>query len=285
MSKGEEDHSTSSNEKAEAFSPSSYRDDPEVDVMSGSSSYLELLRVIHKELAPEFYVEIGVKNGISLQLAGCPVVGIDPIPNLSFELRGDVKVFRRTADDFFELDASRAISRKIGLAFLDGMHRFEYVLRDFLNVERYSSSASLIVVDDIFPSRAIQAKRVRESRVWTGDVWKLLDCLATCRADLILIPVNTFPAGSLLVARLDPANRVLTEQYNYIVSEFLKGDRDDPPRSILERTNALEPEDTRIISLLHILRDGRNRGLEGQVIRERLKLFSQESLVPGCVVR
>jgi SAM-dependent methyltransferase len=283
VSKGEEDHSTSSNEKLEAFSASSYRDDPEVDIMSGSCSYLELLRVIHKELAPEFYVEIGVKNGVSLQLAKCPAIGIDPRPKLSLQAPNNVTMFRRTSDEFFEFDASRVITRKIDFTFIDGMHRFEYALRDFLNVERYSSSASLIVIDDIFPNHTVQAKRVRESRVWTGDVWKLLQCLTMCRGDLVLIPVNTFPTGSLLVARLDPANRVLTERYNHIVSEFLRGDSDDPPRRILERASAFEPGDTRIISLLHIMRDARKRGLGDQVIRERLEPFSKEFSIRECV--
>ncbi|MDH3691894.1 MAG: methyltransferase domain-containing protein [Gammaproteobacteria bacterium] len=276
IGKSEGDHSTSSNGNSQACASLNYNNDPEVNVMSGSCSYLELLRIIHEELAPEFYVEIGVKNGASLRLGKCSAIGIDPAPELSSELPDNVKVFRRTSDDFFEFDAPQVITRKIDLTFIDGMHRFEYALRDFLNVERFSSSGSLIVVDDIFPNDAIQAKRVRESRVWTGDIWKLLDCLATCRGDLILIPVNTLPAGSLLVASLDPANRVLTERYNYIVSEFLKGDSDGPPRRILDRNNALEPEDARIISLLHILRDCRKRGLGDQVIRERLEPFSKE---------
>jgi hypothetical protein len=39
----------------------------------------------------------------------------------------------------------------IDRAFIDGMHCFEFVLRDFINTERYMSWTSVIVFNDVLP--------------------------------------------------------------------------------------------------------------------------------------
>ena len=83
-----------------------------------------------------------------------------------------------TSDDFFASPQCAAHLRQpIDLAFIDGMHLVEFALRDFMQVERRASRAGMIVLDDIFPNHPLQARRVRESGVWTGDVWKILPCL------------------------------------------------------------------------------------------------------------
>jgi hypothetical protein len=173
------------------------------------------------------------------------------------------------------LDAKRELLDTIDLAFIDGMHQFEYALRDFINIEHCASPTSLVVVDDIFPNHPVQAKRVRESRVWTGSVWKLLACLRKFRGDLILIPVDTSPAGSLLIAGLDPSSRVLIEEYNPIVRHFVDEIDDVPPIEVLGRCNALQPDHELIIELLRLLRQYRDECAGQQSVRERLAMFAR----------
>jgi len=248
---------------------------PRLNVVSGATSYLDLLEIIHRELAPRLYLEVGVRNGNSFRLAGCASIGIDPEPKLSQSLLQSATIYRRTSDDFFEVDAEHAIPGKIDLAFIDGMHHFEYVLRDFINVELYSASTTVVVVDDIFPNHPVQAKRRRESIVWTGDVWKLPACLKKFRSDLILIPVNTSPAGSLLIAGLDPSSRELSEKYNIIVRQFVTEADDTPPVGVLRRRTAIQPDDPRIIDLLRLLRLCRDRSPDEPSVRERLGIFAK----------
>ena len=103
------------------------------------------------------------------------------------------------------------------------MHLVEFALRDFMQVERRASRASVIVLDDIFPNHPLQAQRVRASGVWTGDVWKILPCLRRYRPDLALLALDANPTGLLLVANLDPTTtpcRVLRRDRRHIRSRL-----------------------------------------------------------------
>ena len=46
-------------------------------------------------------------------------------------------IYRATSDDYFaRFNPQAALGATVELAFLDGMHLCEFLLRDFLNVER-----------------------------------------------------------------------------------------------------------------------------------------------------
>jgi hypothetical protein len=252
-----------------------YDNDPVVNAVSGAMSYLDLLAMIHREFAPRLYLEIGVRNGASLRLSGCASIGIDPEPQLARPLSKAATLYHRTSDDFFALDAANAIRNKIDFAFIDGMHKFEYALRDFINIERYSASTSLVVIDDVLPNHPAQARRMRHSRVWTGDVWKLLVCLRIFRTDLILMPVNTSPTGSLLIAGLDPSKQELLEKYDSILRRFVTEPDETPPAEVLRRDTAIQPDDARLMELLHLLKSCREDFSGDQGLRERLAVFAK----------
>jgi hypothetical protein len=132
--------------------------------------YLEFLRSLHERLAPPTYLEIGIRHGDSLALANCPSVGIDPEFELQVQLRGDATLFRETSDEYFDRDAPLAPfgGEPIALAFIDGMHLAEFVVRDLANVERNADWSSVVVFDDILPRSADEAARGRRTRAWTG---------------------------------------------------------------------------------------------------------------------
>ena len=224
---------------------------PEEETISGAEHYLATLSRIHEKLRPELYLEIGVRAGDSLRLAKNSAIGIDPKMRLA-EPNPAVVLYHETSDEFFDRHAAEAIDRSVDLAFIDGLHLFEYAFRDFMNLERRASPSGLIVIDDIFPNHPLQGSRFRRTRVWTGNVWRLLLCLAEQRPDLFLLPLNDSPTGLLLIAGLDPANRVLWQQYNSIVRRYLSDEFQDVPAAFLGRTGALDPEHP----LLHDLLDG-----------------------------
>ena len=111
---------------------------------------------MHVRLLPRTYVEIGVNRGNSLTLAlpGTRAVGIDPEPRLRHPISRSTKVFPWDSDTFFEMwDLEDVLGgRKVDLAFIDGMHLFEFALRDFANLEPHCTPESVIVLHDCLPA-------------------------------------------------------------------------------------------------------------------------------------
>jgi len=248
-------------------------DDPALEVaqrlVKGRTPYLDVLGRIQQRLAPRRYLEIGVGRGRSLVLANCPSIAVDPAPTLKGPAQSGVQLYRESSDCFFECHGSAAFADgPPDLVFIDGMHLFEFALRDFCNVERHAAPGTLVVIDDIFPNHPAQAERRRRTRVWTGDIWKLHDCLIRHRPDLLVLALDTEPSGLLLVAGLDADNRILLQQYNPILRDYL--DRSlaadaDP----ITRRGALDPADPRVDELLDLLRDSRDPSV-GK-LRQRLR--------------
>jgi hypothetical protein len=128
-----------------------------------------------------------------------------------------------TSDDFFaRADLKAEFSgASIDLAFIDGLHLFEQSLRDFINVERHCGPRSVVLVHDCLPLDPISAARERAAAFWTGDVWKTVAILKRWRPDLEIRTVATWPSGLAVITRLDPASRVLDENYEAIVAQFM----------------------------------------------------------------
>ncbi len=225
---------------------------PEEEALRGKLSYLEVLDRLHRELTPTHYLEIGVRHGVSLAMARGSATGVDPAPELSGELGRDTAIARMTSDVFF---ASPLADLSPDLAFIDGMHLFEYALRDFMNIEARAAPGAVLVIDDIFPNHPAQAERQRRTRAWTGDVWRVVEALRKYRPDLFLLPLDAAPTGLLLVAGLDPTNRLLWDIYNPMLREIaaLPG----PPRSALEREGAIDPSSVEFTRVLDALKAAR----------------------------
>jgi hypothetical protein len=246
---------------------------PEAEAMRGAVSYLDFLRDIHAVLSPRLYLEIGVRHGSSLALATAAAIGVDPSPEITCPLSDMVQVVAETSDRFFAHCDKEPFAAPVDLAFVDGMHWFEFALRDFMNIERRAHAASLVMFDDVFPVHPWQADRNRQTRVWTGDIWKIVPCLRSVRPDLVLIPVDTYPTGMLLVAGLKPNDRRLGEQYKSIVREFVDDADGAPPDEVLQRAGAWSPNDGRILDLLELLWQARNAGTTESAIALRLQAW------------
>ena len=223
----------------------------EIEQTKGEIFYLDILKSIHTQFQPTNYLEIGVRVGKSLSLATCPSIAIDPEPELNLDEFSNVSFFQSTSDYFFEHQTDSIPKQGIDLAFIDGMHLFEFVLRDFMNIELHSNSNTLVVIDDIFPNNEIQASRDRKSQVWMGDVWKIVVCLQRFRPDLKLTMLDTSPSGLLLVSGLNNYNRTLVNQYNPIIREFRSLKINDYKDLIIDRehiVNANSDEFTHLMA-------------------------------------
>lgn len=244
---------------------------PELEKTSGSGKYLDTLSLIHQTLQPQTYIEIGVRQGGSLALASCTSIAVDPAPHPGLALGPNVHFYRLTSDDFFDLEAEKAISAPVDMAFIDGMHLFEYVLRDFIAIERRCSSTSVIVIDDVCPNVEEQANRNRQTRIWTGDVWKIVACLRENRPDLQFVLLDTAPTGLLIVMGLNPTNQILTDRYNAIIAKFNSENWAVPPADVISRAGALASNNARLISSLRTLRTMRPTQPTVATVRAALK--------------
>src|SRR5258708_25152943 len=199
--------------------------------------YLRVLERIHEHLRPRTYLEIGIALGWSLSLVSpqTKTLAIDPAPQLTFDLPGNVRLFKETSDDFFARHDVRAElgGLPVDLAFIDGMHHFDFALRDFMNVERCCSPDSTIVLDDCFPRDRLTAQRERNSDFWSGDVWKLIVLLKKYRPDLSLHVVAAPPTGVCIVRQLDPGSPFLAGNPQRLSTELMALDY-----SYLERDRA-----------------------------------------------
>ncbi|TAL10747.1 MAG: class I SAM-dependent methyltransferase [Chloroflexota bacterium] len=225
----------------------------------------EFLTHLHRLVRPRNYLEIGVQKGKSLALSHVPSIGVDPEFVINRALRCDLHLVRSTSDDFFThrdpirhlrsgRNPLRNLARgrpmfdhyrggtRLDLAFVDGMHLFEFALRDFMNVERFADWWSVIVFDDVLPRNVDEAARERHTTDWTGDVYKLIPTLARHRPELLAIQVDTQPTGLLVILGADPANHVLRDYYEAIVAEAGLDDPQPVPSWVLNRDAAVSPE-------------------------------------------
>ncbi|MGX9351427.1 glycosyltransferase family protein [Shimia sp. W99] len=189
--------------------------------------YLSFFKSLHNSLKPEWYLEIGTQTGVSLELSSAKSISVDPVFRLRTEVMGNkpaLYAFQETSDDFFANGHIEKLGAKIDLAFLDGMHLFEYLLRDFIGTERHCTSKGVVVLHDCLPWTAGMASRSRSDAAtssWTGDVWKMVPVLRKYRPDLTLEIVDAEPTGLVIIANLDPKNRILEKNYDKIMEEFL----------------------------------------------------------------
>lgn len=187
--------------------------------------YLNVISMFHSELRPRTYLEIGVESGQSITLVQpeTRAIGIDPEPRISHPLGPNTSIHATTSDAYFFGHDVRAElgGLPIDLAFIDGMHQFEFALRDFINIERHSSPQSTILIHDCYPLNRLTAERERQTTFWSGDIWRLILLLRKYRPDLSVNVIAAAPTGLGVIRRLDPGSRVLHEHLDEIVREFL----------------------------------------------------------------
>jgi len=190
--------------------------------------YFHVLARIHRHLRPRTYLEIGVSRGESLAcvLPQTQVLGIDPAPNLARPPPANVRIYRETSDDFFAryVPSAELGGQPVELAFIDGMHHFEYALRDFINVERACSGSSVILMHDCYPLDERTARREQVTGFWSGDIWRLMLLLRTHRPDLVVRTIATPPTGLGIVLNPDPTSQLLADRADELIGEYLAKD-------------------------------------------------------------
>jgi len=188
--------------------------------------YFGLLKAMHQTLKPALYLEVGSRTGNSLAMATGDFIAVDPtfvLKRFTTFQGQQGHLFQMTSDAFFESGFLQAMNRKVDFGFLDGMHHFEFLLRDFMNAERLSAPGATLTLHDCCPFNANMTERDRDNvrgRAWTGDVWKVIPILMELRPDLEITVYDAAPTGIVSITNLDPESRVLNDAYDDLMDRY-----------------------------------------------------------------
>jgi hypothetical protein len=224
------------------------------------TGYREVLRRAHEDLRPRTYFEIGVHYGESILLAqpGTKIVGVDPSPDLRHEMPPLCRIVELTSDDFFDRHTvAEFAGAPADMSFIDGLHRFDFVLRDFRNTERNSAPGGIVFFHDCFPPPDLAVPNR------SGDVWKVIVAFRDYRPDLNVRTILSPPSGLGLVSGLDPENSVLFDKYDEILDRYASLSYDDACRCDLP-VNPIETNPWAVV----------RRELPARTFRERSTLDS-----------
>jgi Methyltransferase domain len=213
------------------------------NILMPGEPYYDMLQRFHQCLRPRSYLEIGVDQGASIKLANPPTiaVGIDPQPRMKEAPKAVCKIFPlRSSEYFARRDVRRDLeSDVIDLAFIDGLHTFDQVLRDFINIEKFADERTIILVHDCIAVDSLTAERERKTAFWTGDVWKLIPILRELRPDLTVFTVAAPPSGLGVVTGLDPRSTILAAKFDEIVARYVSIPVDPDPARRREQAAAI----------------------------------------------
>ncbi|MEM7526038.1 MAG: class I SAM-dependent methyltransferase, partial [Pseudomonadota bacterium] len=136
--------------------------------------YKRFMKRLHESLLFDWYMEVGCRTGSILAMARGKSIGVDPYFLMETNIVG-VKprflTFQETSDDFFASRFLETNKIKLSFSFLDGMHLYEYLLRDFINTEKNSKPGGVIAMHDCCPYDSAMTTRDLENLPrgdWTG---------------------------------------------------------------------------------------------------------------------
>ncbi|MFL5741866.1 MAG: class I SAM-dependent methyltransferase [Flavisolibacter sp.] len=155
-----------------------------------------------KEKRFRSYLEIGVFLGkVFFNVSAQKKIAVDPEFRFGLYRKAKrvfkkinnlwAKFYEKTSDDFFAKDAPRIYSNKdLDLCLVDGMHEYQFALRDVENALKFLQSHGVIIMHDCNPQTAAEAssfeewKKINFKSNWNGDVWKTILHLRSLRNDI-----------------------------------------------------------------------------------------------------
>jgi len=170
--------------------------------------YVRFLSNILERNIFDWYLEVGCRTGRIFARSRGKTIAVDPyflVENNVIGVKSALHTFQSTSDDFFASGFLEAMDVKLSFSFLDGMHLFEYLLRDFIAAEKHSTPDSFIALHDCCPFSHEMTTRDLDNLPngnWTGDVWKLFPILKKYRPDLDVRVLDAAPTGIVLIGDL-----------------------------------------------------------------------------------
>ncbi len=199
-------------------------------IQAKGQHYTRFLDQLHGANLFDWYMEIGCRTGRTFAPVRSKTVAVDPFFLAETNIIGTksaLHLFQTTSDAFFDSGFLKKNGIKLSFSFLDGMHLFEYLLRDFLNTEANSTPDGVIAMHDCCPASNEMTTRdlgklPRGS--WSGDVWKLIPILQQYRPKLKITVLDCKPTGLVLISGLEPKSTILARNYDKILADYTEID-------------------------------------------------------------
>jgi len=123
----------------------------------------EIINQIIKDKKYQSYLEIGLGDGVNFTKVECQDrIGIDPKADDEH-----AELYECTSDEFFD-----SVNVTFDLIFIDGLHHAEQVERDIVNSWECLNKGGMILIHDIKPENEQMTYRPRQTKKWTGDVYR-----------------------------------------------------------------------------------------------------------------
>lgn len=108
------------------------------------------------------YLEIGIDECVCFRQIQCEYkVGVDTYST------SNCVTHKMTSNEFFLLN-----NKTFDIIFIDGLHHSDQVIKDIENSLNILNKGGTIIVHDCLPLNEIEQIVPRQTKVWTGDVWK-----------------------------------------------------------------------------------------------------------------
>lgn len=188
------------------------------------------------------YLEIGVfAGGVFFPVKVKRKIAVDPeftfgkfkrnkkiLKNIS---NLNARYYEMPSDDFFNQQAVSLFKDcPIDICLVDGMHEYEYALRDVENTLNYLQQDGVIILHDCNPQTAASTISFEEWKNknyegnWNGDVWKTILHLRSLRKDITVFVLDV-DYGLGIVCKRPPEDTLhftQTEIYNLTYNDFDK---------------------------------------------------------------
>jgi hypothetical protein len=186
---------------------------------------LFFLKKLFRQKKFKTYLEIGVFKGrVFFSVPAHNKIAVDP----EFQFAAPKKVkklFRRvsnlwakfyekTSDDFFSEDATKLFQKnKIDVCLVDGMHEYDFALRDIENSLKFLQKNGVILVHDCNPVSKEASVSFEEYKNrgfvkdWNGDTWKAMVHLRSLRDDINVFVLDC-DQGLGVVTYGEPENKL-----------------------------------------------------------------------------
>ncbi len=136
----------------------------------------DIINALIKRYNLKMYLEIGIQHADNcFNKIECDFKqGADPCALTVPVVNNNVWFHECTSDQYFESMNRQKKQGNFDITFIDGLHEIRQVITDIHNCLCHLSKGGFIVVHDCNPSSEAMQRVPRETKEWTGDVWKAI---------------------------------------------------------------------------------------------------------------